>query len=300
MNDFIKLLKNNGIYYEENIDLKKYSTYKTGGKARVLIKPSSKDELIKALTYIKKNYLKYFIVGNGSNLIFPDEDFNGVIINLKNLNKVTYMFNGFVKVEAGASLVKLALETVKKGFSGLEFAAGIPASLGGAIYMNAGAYKSDMSKVVSKVTVLTPDFKIIEMVKSELQFSYRSSFFLNHKDYIILDALLLFKKGDIKEMMDLVEDRRRRRLEAQQLSYPSAGSVFRNLEDTPAWKVIDSLGLKGKTIGGAKISEKHGNFIINYNNASSNDIIKLIKLVEDEAYNKKGIKLTNEQIIVKW
>ena len=188
----------------------------------------------------------------------------------------------------------------RHGLTGLEFAAGIPGTIGGAIYMNAGAYKSDMGYVVEKVKVLTDKLEIISLVNKEMNFHYRSSFLQKHKGYICLEALIKLSKGNRDNIEELMAERKRRRIESQPLEYPSCGSVFRNPEGDFAGRLIEEAGLKGKRIGGAMVSKKHANFIINYKNASADDIHDLILNVHDKVLKKYNIDLKIEQEFVNW
>ena len=205
-----------------------------------------------------------------------------------------------LKVGAGYNLIKLALLATKKSLSGLEFACGIPGTVGGAVYMNAGAYKSDMGYIVKRVKVLTPNYTVINMTNAELDFHYRTSFFQKHPDYICLEATLGLKKGNREEMIEINKDRKERREASQPLEYPSAGSVFRNPEGNFAGKLIEDLGLKGLTRGGAQISTKHANFVINIGNATANDIKDLITFAHDAVLDNYGIDLKVEQEFVNW
>ena len=182
----------------------------------------------------------------------------------------------------------------KKGYSGLEFGGGIPATVGGAIYMNAGAYLESISSVVEKVDILDENMQIITLSKSELQYGYRSSIFMK-KNWIILKAYLKLKKYNKEEIIDLIEDRKQRRIKTQPLEYPSAGSVFRNPKGMYAGKLIEDCNLKGFTYGGAQISDKHANFIINKNNATSSDIAYLMNLAKEKVKEKYNIDLYREQ-----
>ena len=197
--------------------------------------------------------------------------------------------------------MKVARESIKKGLAGLEFATGIPGTIGGAVYMNAGAYKSDMGYITRSVKVLTDDLKIITLTNEEMDFHYRSSFLQSHPNYICLEASLSLKKGDKNALEEVVKDRKSRRVKSQPLSYPSAGSVFRNPENAdPAGKLIEDLGLKGLTKGGAEVSVVHANFIINKNNASAKDIYDLINFVKDAVKEHYGVDLKVEQEFVNW
>lgn len=285
---------------ERNPLLSKYTTYKVGGKALAIVYPKNVDGLIKLLRLLKENDVKYKILGNGSNLLFSDSLFEGIIIKLSSFNEVEFFGNNKVRVGAGYSLIKLSLLTAKKGLAGLEFASGIPGTVGGAVFMNAGAYKSDMGYVVQEVKVLTPDYKIITLENKELNFHYRSSFLQKHPEYICLEVIIKLKKGDREILNEVINERRERRRESQPLEYPSAGSVFRNPDGGFAGKMIEDLGLKGYSNGGAKVSEKHANFIINYNKATSKDIKELIDYVHDAVLKEYNVDLKIEQEFVNW
>lgn len=285
---------------EANVSLSKYTTYRVGGIALAMVYPKSVKKLISLVKLLTGSKIKYKVIGNGSNLLFSDKNFDGVIIRLTELIDIQFLSYNKIRVEAGYPLPKLSLLVAKKGLAGLEFASGIPGTVGGAIFMNAGAYKSDMGYIVQSVRVLTPDCKIITFENREMDFHYRSSFLQKHPEYICLDAVIKLKKGD-KELLDeVIKERRARRIESQPLEYPSAGSVFRNPEGNFAGKLIEDLGLKGYRIGGAMVSEKHANFIINYDNATSDDIKNLIDYVHDRVMDEYNIDLKIEQEFVNW
>lgn len=279
--------------------MSKYTTYHVGGKVLAIVYPKNIEKLIKLIKILREENIEYKVIGNGSNVIFSDEDYNGVIINLSEINHLKIR-GTVVKVGAGYNLTLLAYKLSKMGYTGLEFATGIPGTVGGAVYMNAGAYKSDMGYIVSEVRVLTPDLKIKTLYNKDLDFHYRTSFLQKNEGYICLEATLVLKPGNKKEIMDLIEDRRKKRLMTQPLEYPSAGSVFRNPENDFAGRLIEECSLKGKRIGGAIVSEKHANFILNYSNATAQDIRDLIFLVRDEVKKKYGIELKVEQEFVNW
>lgn len=281
----------------ENAYMKDYTTYKVGGKVICIVYPEDEESLIKLLCYIKANLIKYKIIGNGSNVIFNDSGFNGVIIKLDNFNNLN-IINNKITVGAGYMLNKLALRVSRLGFTGMEFATGIPGTVGGAVYMNAGAYKTDMGYIVTSVKVLTPDLEIKVMKNKELDFHYRTSFFQKNKDYICLEATISLIKGNSDEIMELIEERKKRRIETQPLEYPSAGSVFRNPEGDFAGRLIEESGFKGKSIGGATVSEKHANFIINSGNAKGEDIKQLINEIKNKIKEKYNIELKVEQEFV--
>ena len=233
-------------------------------------------------------------------ILFSDKTYEGVLIKLDEFNKIEF-FGTKVICGAGASLMKVAKEAVKRGLAGLEFASGIPGTIGGAVYMNAGAYKSDMGYVTRAVKVLTNDLRIITLTNEEMDFHYRSSFLQKHPNYICLEAVIRLEKGNKNALEEVVKDRRERRLKSQPLNYPSAGSVFRNPENAdPAGKLIEDIGLKGLTKGGAEVSKVHANFIINKNNTSAKDIHDLIIFVKDAVKEHYGIDLRVEQDFVNW
>jgi len=296
----VSFIKKNKIgLLKENVLLKNYTTYKVGGKAKVMVYPKNTDKLIILLKELKKENIKYKVLGKGSNLIFSDDDFNGVLIKLDEFDKIK-VDDTIIIAEAGVDLIKLAYRALKEELTGLEFASGIPGSVGGAVFMNAGAYKSDMGYIVSEIKVLTPELQVKTLYNRDLKYKYRSSFLKDNPEYICLEAKIVLRKGDKKLIKELMETRRQKRLFSQPLEYPSAGSVFRNPEDDFAGRLIEECGLKGKTIGGAKVSEKHANFIINENNASATDIKGLIDFVHDTVKEKMNVDLKIEQEFVNW
>lgn len=300
MENLIEFIKEKEIgKYLTNVSIAKYTSYKVGGIVKCIVYPNDVKKLICLLKYIRANNIKYKILGNGSNTLFSSKEYDGVIIKLDALNSIEFIDNKIV-VGAGYSLIKLCIQAARKSLAGLEFASGIPGTVGGAVYMNAGAYKSDMGYVVQKVKVLTPEFKVITMTNKELKFHYRDSFFMHHRDYICLEATLKLVRGSKADIMAVNEERRKRRQESQPLDYPSAGSVFRNPEGMFAGKLIEDIGLKGLTKGGAQISNKHANFIINLGNAKAEDIKGLIDFVKDTVLEKYGVNLKVEQEFVNW
>lgn len=276
--------------------MKNYTTYRVGGEALAIVIPDNTESLIKLLKYLDENNIKRKLVGNGSNLIFKDK-YDGVIIKLNEFNNLD-INDTVITVGAGYSLPKLCLKTAKLGLTGLEFAAGIPGTIGGAIFMNAGAYKSDMGYIVSEVKVIDDNYQIKTLYNKDLDFHYRSSFLQKNPKFICIEAKIVLKKGNAKAILDVIEDRKQRRLMSQPLEYPSAGSVFRNPTNDFAGRLIEELGYKGKNIGGAYVSDKHANFIINKDNAESNDVINLINEIKTKVKKEYNIDLILEQEIV--
>ena len=299
MNDVIELIKKDDICkIYENVSISKYTTYRVGGICRVMAYPTDVSELIKLLKLLKSRNIKYKILGNGSNLLFSDKEYDGFLIKLNSFDTLTFLGNNKVKVGAGYSLIKLSLMAAKKGLTGLEFASGIPGTVGGAVFMNAGAYKSDMGYVVETVKVLTPNLEIINLENKEMNFHYRSSFLQTHRDYICLEVILKLNVGKREAIEDVIRERRERRVASQPLEYPSAGSVFRNPEGGFAGQLIEESGLKGMTKGGAMISDKHANFVINYKDATSSDIKYIIEYDHNTVIEKYNVNMKIEKEFV--
>ncbi len=276
--------------------LSRYNTFKIDGIAKAVVFPENVECLIKLIKYLKENKIKYKILGCGSNVIFM-HDYDGVLINLIKFDKVEFN-NNLVTVGAGVNLMGLAHKVALKELTGFEFANGIPGTVGGSVFMNAGCYGSDMGYVVNKVKVLTPDLEVKTLSNKEMDFHYRTSFLQKNKDYICLEVVLYLKHGKKEAIMDLIADRKKRRVESQPLNFPSAGSVFRNPEGEAAWKLIEGCGMKGKSIGGAKVSEKHANFIINFHKATGKDVKDLIDVIKSKVKEKYDIDLEFEQEII--
>ncbi len=301
MDEIIKKIKENNIgKLEENVSLKKYTTYRVGGVARCIVYPRSVTKLVTLIKLLKSSNIKFKILGRGSNLLFSNKLYDGVLIKLDCFDDLEFFNKNKVRVGAGFSLIKLSLLTAKKGLTGLEFAAGIPGSVGGAVFMNAGAYKSDMGYIIESVKVLTPDYKVIILENKEMNFHYRNSYLQSHPGYICLEVILKLQKGKKEAIEEVISERKKRRVESQPLEYPSAGSVFRNPENNYAGKLIEDLGLKGLIKGGAMISDKHANFIVNYKDAESDDIKYLIDLCSKKVYDEYKIELKCEQEFVNW
>lgn len=285
---------------KEQENLKKYNTFRLGGTCKYMIEPRNKLELQRLLIYLKEEKIKYFILGNGSNVILNDADYDGVVIRLNQFDHLL-VEDHQITVGAGVMLPKLTLETMRYNLSGFEWAYGIPGTVGGAIYGNAEAYKEAMFDHLLEVSVITPENEFKVFQKEELTYGYRTSFFKENPGYVILEASFLLSVGDIKESKEKIEQRKIKRIATQPLEYPSAGSVFRNPScENPSGKMIEELGLKGCRIGGAEVSKKHANFIINTGNATSQDVRNLIELIHQEVKNKKKIDLIMEQEFVGW
>ena len=284
----------------EDANLKEYNTYKIDANTAYLAFPKSIDELINLLKFIKENNMKYFLLGNGSNIILPDEKFEGVVISFKYLNN--YKIDGNkVICESGVMLPKVAMDTINHSLKGLEWATGIPGTIGASVLGNAGAYLHEIMEYVTEIKALDKDLNIVTLHKEDVTYGYRTTSLKEDRKYIILEVTLVLEEGDIEESKALVQDRLKRRTESQPLDYPSAGSVFRNpSKELPAGKIIEDLGYKGKTNGGAEVSLKHANFIVNKGDAKSSDIKELISSIKKDVKEKYDIDLICEQEIINW
>lgn len=289
--------RSNNIEMYEDISLKKYNTYRLDVKCDYLVFPKDIDEVVKLISFLKENNYKYLVLGNGSNVIFKNNRYNGVVIKLSKLDKIEFDGDKVV-VGAGVSLSKLANMAINNSLSGLEFSVSIPGEIGASVSMNAGAYNESFSDVFVSAKVLTPKLEIIELTNEDMDFSYRNSFIKKNKDYIVLEVVLKLKPGNKEEMNAVIEKRFEKRKATQPLEYPSAGSVFRNPEGMYAGKLIEDANLKGYSIGGAMISDMHANFIVNKDNATGEDIINLINLAKDKVKENNNIDLYLEQVII--
>ena len=279
--------------------LKEYTTYKIGGPAKYIVYPRNIENLKELIIYLKKEKIKYKIIGKGSNLIFDDKGYNGIIIKLDEFDHLKINRN-IVTVGSGYNMMRLANKLSRSGLSGLEFASGIPGSVGGCTFMNAGAYNSDMGYVVKSVTVLDNDLNIKNLTNKEMNFHYRTSFLKENPSYICLEVVFKLRLGNKEEMMEIIKDRKERRLLSQPLEYPSAGSVFRNPVNNYAGKLIEEIGYKGKKYGEIEVSLKHANFIINKGLGTSKDLINLINDIQSKVKENYDIDLLLEQEIVKY
>lgn len=283
----------------ENEPMYKHTTYKVGGPAKIFVRAKDIDSLILILKYCRDHHIKRMVIGNGSDLLFSDKEYDGVIISMKAFHEVKMNGNTIV-AQAGVPMISLAYSSAKAGLSGFEFMGGIPGDMGGGIYMNAGAYKYCMADVFQSVRVLDDDFNVITLNKEEMEFSYRHSVLQKHPRWIILDATFEMTAKDPVEIRKVLDKRKERRMSSQPWNFACAGSVFRNPEEKPAWRYIDEAGLRGYEIGGAQVSPKHSNFIVNNGYASSKDILDLIMFVEKSVYEKFGVQLHKEVILVNW
>ena len=286
---------------KEHASVKELNTYRIGGKTKLLIYPNSIGDLVNVLKILKENNIKYFIIGNGSNIVLNSREYDGAIIKLEKLNGTE--FNPEMQMayaEAGVMLPVFVKKCLDAGLTGLEFAAAIPGTVGGTIYGNGGAYNCCIMDYVSSLTVLDENYEIKTLDHEDIEYGYRTSMFKEQGNYIILGAKFYLTEGDKENAKEIIEERFKRRQESQPLEYPSAGSVFRNPEGDYAGRLIESCGLKGYKIGGAEVSEKHANFVINKDNATSEDVYKLINYIHDTVLDKTNVDLQVEQEFIDW
>ena len=293
MSEYLKKIEKCCLSFKKYEDMALHCSFKCGGRARFFCVPKNLSCFVKVLRYATLEGLKVFVLGKGSNTLF--KKFNGIVISTQNLNKIKVKKN-LVYAQCGVEFSKLSQLCLKSSLTGFEFATGIPASIGGGIYNNAGAYGKELCDVVKKVKVFDGK-KCFWLDKEDMGFGYRNSI-IQKKQLFVLSAILCLKNGDkvkIKnEMFDILQKRR----DKQPLNYPSAGSVFKRQGEIIPAKVIDNLGLKGFNINDAQISQKHAGFIVNKKNAKVYDIEKLIKLIQQKVFEKEGIILETEIEII--
>lgn len=278
--------------------LSQHTTMKIGGPADLFIEPSSLENIQKVMTFIKEHKLPWRAIGRGSNLLVSDKGIEGVVIKLgSGLNHLS-INESTITVGGGHSLVSLSTLISKKGLSGLEFASGIPGSVGGAVYMNAGAHGSDISKILTKAHILFEDGSIEWLSNDEMEFTYRTSVLQKKRPGIVLEAEFKLTMGDRTAIVSQMQKNKDYRKETQPWNFPCAGSIFRNPLPNYAGKLIEEAGLKGFQIGGAKISEMHGNFIVNAGNATAKDVLDLIQYIKDKIEHLFGVKMETEVEII--
>ena len=289
--------ENNNIQYLENESLKKHTTFKVGGDAKYIALPSSAEQIIKLLGFIRENGIKYYVLGKGSNVIFRDEGFDGVVIKTANLQNIEYIDETTVYAGAGVQLSTLCKKLQENALKGLEFCYGIPGNVGGGLYMNAGAYGGEICNAVYEVEYINEDLELKKINVADCAFSYRHSVFQG-KDWFITGCTFKLQKGDRGEILAFMEDIMQRRVTKQPLDKPSAGSSFKRPVGYFAAALIEECGLKGCSVGGAQVSEKHSGFIINMGDATCRDIVALAEHVEKVVFEKTGVVIEKEMIIV--
>lgn len=294
MEEFLEVVKNENLgRIKEKEPLANHTTWRIGGPADVLIEPDSIDDLVRLIELIQKWEIPWRVIGRGSNLLVDDGGLEGVVLKLgKGLDHLEV--NGdIVHVGGGYPLVKLATLLSRKGLSGLEFAGGIPGSVGGAVFMNAGAHGSDISKILKEARVLFPDGRLEWIKTEEMDFSYRTSR-LQKEQGICVEAIFQLVQGNKEEITASMQANKDYRRETQPWKHPTCGSVFRNPLPNYAGQLIEELGLKGHQIGGAQISPVHANFIVNVENAKAMDVMNLIEHVKKTIKEKHNIEIETE------
>ncbi len=284
------------ISYTKEEPLKKHTTFRIGGAAKYFFTPKNSTEIYDIICYCRENHMPYYILGNGSNVLFSDDGYDGAVINIYNSMNDISVTGESIYAMAGALLSKIAVTAKDNELHGMEFAAGIPGTIGGAMVMNAGAYGGEMKDIVSYVDILDIDGNIKKYSCEEMRFGYRKS--IVSSDMVVVGAELKLQKGDRMEIETEMERLKQLRVSKQPLEYPSAGSTFKRPEGYFAGKLIEDTGLKGYRVGDAMVSEKHCGFVINCGNATCNDVKALIGDVQDKVFEKFGVQLMPEVKIV--
>ena len=288
-----EFFRKNNINFKENLSLKDISSFRIGGMAKRAAYPDNAEKLALCVYFAEQNGEKYKILGKTSNVLFSDDGYDGLLIFTTEMKK-TYFDGDILCAECGASLFSVSLFAAGNAYSGMEFLFGIPGSVGGAVYMNGGAYGGEIKDIlVSSEYFDVADKKIRKLDNASHNFSYRRSIFQENRNIILASSFSL-KKGEKEEIKAKMDDYMNRRREKQPIEYPSAGSVFKRPTGYFAGELIEKCGLKGKRIGGAKISEKHAGFIINYDGATSDDVKNLIEYAQNAVFEKFGVSLERE------
>jgi UDP-N-acetylmuramate dehydrogenase len=289
---------------KKNEPLSRHTSFGIGGPADLFVSPSDRDDLITVLEEMHKQRLNYFILGGGTNLLVRDGGFRGVVVTLERMNVIRVereyrsVGGAFAAVfaEAGASLPKLHAFAVDQGLTGLEFAVGIPGTVGGAVCMNAGTAAGEFGDVIESVTLVAPDGKYLARGRDEMGFGYRTANV--PEGHFVLDARISLRRDDKEQIKARVKDLLDKRKQRQPMGFPSAGSVFKNPYEESAGKLIETAKLKGKTVGGAQVSERHANFIVNRGKATARDVLALMELVKQTVLEVHGVRLEPEIKII--
>lgn len=281
---------------QENAKMSEHINFRVGGPVDILLTPNTKEQIVETIKICKENKIPFYVLGNGSNVLVKDSGIRGVVIKLSEFNNIVRDGN-IIKAESGALLKDVSAEALKASLTGFEFACGIPGSVGGAVFMNAGAYDGEISFVIKEAEVMDEEGNIITLSKEELKLGYRTSIIMK-KNYIIISATFYFESGEKDKIEGRVSELTNKREEKQPLEFPSAGSTFKRPEGHFAGKLIQDAGLKGFTLGGAAVSGKHCGFIINKGNATAKDILDLIEYVQKEVKKQFGVDLYPEVRII--
>lgn len=289
--ELLNIISKEQIQIEE--PMRNHTTFRVGGPAEFFVQPKTAEEVQGLVGLCKEREIPYYIVGNGSNLLVSDQGFRGVIIQIFKEMSQIQIEGELVKAQAGALLSAIASKALEAGLAGFEFAAGIPGALGGACVMNAGAYGKEMKDVLREVTVLTPEGEVLAIPDEKLELGYRTSI-IAKKGYIVLEAVIRLQKGEKEEIKARMDELKEKRITKQPLEYPSAGSTFKRPQGHFAGQLIQEAGLKGFTLGGAAVSEKHAGFVINQNGATASEIYGLCMEVKRRVQEQSGVELELE------
>lgn len=273
--------------------MSRHTTFRVGGPADYFATPESETQIQETVRFLRREQIPYYIVGKGSNLLVGDKGYRGVILQLYHKLDEMHTDGEMIYAQAGISLAKLAAAAQRAGLTGLEFASGIPGTLGGAVMMNAGAYGGEMKQILVSVRALTPEGEIKELSSEELGLGYRTSIFAQNGD-VVLSAAVRLEQGDPAQIQAYMDELKARRIEKQPLEYPSAGSTFKRPQGYFAGKLIEDAGLRGFSVGGAQVSEKHCGFVINRGSASAAEIMALMDAVADKVERQTGVRLEPE------
>lgn len=286
--------KSIGCHAQRDVPMSKYTTFRIGGNAAVMLTPTTDEQLASIIKKCKEENIKPFIIGNGSNMLISDNGLDTVVINMCRPEPKIELVNGDTVVcDAGATMSKVCNFALENGLTGLEFAFGIPGSAGGAAYMNAGAYGGEMKDVLVECRHIDSDGNFGSLKGDELGLAYRTSAY-EHNGYIITTLVMKLSKGNKDEIRAKMQELLQRRKDKQPLEYPSAGSTFKRPEGFFAGALIEECGLKGYSVGGAQVSEKHAGFVINKGDATAEDVLSLIKYIQDKVFSEKGVMLEPE------
>lgn len=275
--------------------MSRHTTFRIGGEAACFIRISSEEQLRKLIPYFENVGVEYFVLGKGSNLLVGDKGYPGVILQISDACQQIEAEENRLQVQAGAALSKVALLAMERGLEGLEFAAGIPGTVGGGVVMNAGAYGGEMKQVVESVRVLSSEGEILTLDNDTMEFGYRTSIIRN-RNFTVLSVTFRLREGNREEIRARIEDFQKRRMEKQPLNYPSAGSTFKRPEGYFAGKLIMDAGLRGFQIGDARVSDKHCGFVVNVGKATARDVTDVIEEVQEKVRERFGVSLEREVI----
>ncbi len=291
-----RILEGLKVNFKKNEPMSAHTSFKIGGAAEYFVEPVTEEELSCVITAAKENGILVTVIGNGSNLLVSDEGIEGIVISTLKMNEIKILDQTHIFAAAGASLTAVCIFAKNNGLAGLEFAYGIPGSVGGALYMNAGAYGGEMSQVVESAESLKCG-EILKRENAELELSYRHSIF-SGSDEIITGVVFSLEKGDKADIGEKMDTLMQKRKTSQPLDFPSAGSTFKRPEGYFAAALIDECGLKGLSAGGAEVSQKHAGFVINRGGATCKDVLTLIEMIKEEVRSKKGVVLDTEVIYI--